>query len=174
MTGARFDARFDALKGWLTDVLPAPMAAIAPASSDASFRRYFRVTLAESVPVVACPQPVATLIAMDAPPQQEDCRPYVSIARLLAEAGVHAPAIIAADLKHGFLLTTDLGTKMYLDALDAGAMAAIGAGSTSVSHPFNASNRASERAPVIGRGAKTFRLECEILAFASSSVPRQT
>ena len=119
MTGARSDARLDALKAWLTAVLPAPMAAIAPASSDASFRRYFRVTLAESVTVADCPQRVATLIAMDAPPQQEDCRPYVSIAKLLAEAGVHAPAIIAADLERGFLLTTDLGTKMYLDALDA-------------------------------------------------------
>ncbi|HTR59679.1 MAG TPA: phosphotransferase [Casimicrobiaceae bacterium] len=94
------------------------MAAIAPASSDASFRRYFRVTLAEPVAISGRAARTATLMAMDAPPPQEDCRPYVTAAKLLAAAGVHAPVILAADLERGFLLTTDLGTRMYLDALD--------------------------------------------------------
>ncbi|HSS70721.1 MAG TPA: phosphotransferase [Casimicrobiaceae bacterium] len=94
------------------------MAAIAPASNDASFRRYFRVTLAEPVAIPGCAARAATLMAMDAPPPQEDCRPYVTAAKLLAAAGVHAPVILAADLERGFLLTTDLGTRMYLDALD--------------------------------------------------------
>jgi len=60
-----------------------------------------------------------TLIAMDAPPPHEDCRPIVRIAGLLAAAGVHAPAVLAQDLERGFLLLTDFGTTMYLDALDA-------------------------------------------------------
>jgi hypothetical protein len=56
---------------------------------------------------------------MDAPPPQEDCRPFVHVAALLGEAGVHAPRVLAQDLAQGFLLLTDLGTTMYLDALDA-------------------------------------------------------
>jgi N-acetylmuramate 1-kinase len=119
MSGARGDTRLDALCEWLAAVLPAPMAAIAPASSDASFRRYFRITLSDPVAVPGRSERAATLIAMDAPSPQEDCRPYVAIARLLAAASVHAPAVLAADLARGFLLLTDLGDRMYLDALDA-------------------------------------------------------
>jgi len=118
MTGAQRDVRLNALTAWLGSVLPAPMASIAPASSDASFRRYFRVTLSEPSVVRDRAERASTLIAMDAPPSQEDCRPYVAVAKLLASAGVHAPAILAADFERGFLLTTDLGTRMYLDALD--------------------------------------------------------
>jgi len=118
MTGAHRDVRLDALTAWLNSVLPAPMASIAPASSDASFRRYFRVKLSEPSAVADRAEPASSLIAMDAPPPQENCRPYVAVAQLLASAGVHAPAILAADLERGFLLTTDLGTRMYLDALD--------------------------------------------------------
>jgi aminoglycoside/choline kinase family phosphotransferase len=118
MTGAHRDVRLDTLTAWLGAVLPAPMISIAPASSDASFRRYFRVTLGEQVAVPDVQAPATTLIAMDAPPPQEDCSPYVAVAKLLASAGVHAPAILAADFERGFLLTSDLGTRMYLDALD--------------------------------------------------------
>jgi aminoglycoside/choline kinase family phosphotransferase len=113
------DARLAALSAWLTQVLPAPATSLVPASEDASFRRYFRLTLADAVAVPDRREPAATLIAMDAPPPQEDCRPYVAVAQLLAAAGVHAPAVLAADLERGFLLLTDLGTRMYLDALDA-------------------------------------------------------
>jgi len=79
---------------------------IAPASADASFRRYFRVTLLRS-----------TLIAMDAPPPQENCRPFVVVARLLRAAGVNAPEVLAEDLERGFLLLSDLGSTTYLAAL---------------------------------------------------------
>jgi N-acetylmuramate 1-kinase len=112
------DARLAALSAWLAGVLPAPATALSRASEDASFRRYFRVTLAEPVAVPDRPERVGTLIAMDAPPPQENCRPYVAAARLLTAAGVHAPAVLAADLDRGFLLLTDLGTRTYLDALD--------------------------------------------------------
>jgi aminoglycoside/choline kinase family phosphotransferase len=77
--------------------------ALAPASADASFRRYFRVTPEGSW------RGHATLIAMDAPPPMENCAPYLHVAGLLAEAGVHAPEILAADLERGFVLMTDLG-----------------------------------------------------------------
>src|SRR6185503_6894275 len=60
-----------------------------------------------------------SLIAMDAPPPQEDCRPFVHVAHLLAQAGVHAPRVLASDLARGFLLLTDLGTTTYAEALDA-------------------------------------------------------
>ena len=117
------DARLDALSRWLSSVLPAPAVGLAPASEDASFRRYFRVSLNEDI---ALPDGgerrgghARTLIAMDAPPPHENCQPFVRIAELLIGAGVHAPAVLASDLEHGFLLLTDLGTRTYLDALDA-------------------------------------------------------
>jgi N-acetylmuramate 1-kinase len=111
------DARFDALCAWLERVSPAPIQAIAPASADASFRRYFRVTLERETPLPGNGAFVRTLIAMDAPPPQENCRAYVTVARLLANADVHAPAVLAEDLQDGFLLLSDLGTRTYLQAL---------------------------------------------------------
>ena len=81
--------------------------ALEPASADASFRRYFRVRAAGR-----------SLIVMDAPPEHEDCRPFVRVAGLLAEAGVHVPRILAQDLAQGFLLLSDLGTTSYLQALN--------------------------------------------------------
>lgn len=112
------DSRLEALCAWLPKVLPTPMTAIAPASVDASFRRYFRVSLADPITVPDQSARAATLIAMDAPPEREDCGPYVMVAKLLAAAGVHAPAVLAMELQRGFLLLTDLGTRMYFDALD--------------------------------------------------------
>src|SRR5690348_14889716 len=108
------DARADALSQWLA-ALAAPVASIAPASSDASFRRYFRVTLASPWAAAA---DHATLIAMDAPPANEDCRPYVQVAGLLRDAGVHAPRVFAAELAQGFLLMSDLGPRTYASVLD--------------------------------------------------------
>ena len=114
-TTASADARLAALHEWLATVLQSGAFTLAPASADASFRRYFRVALAE--PVALAPD-ATTLIAMDAPPPQENCRPFVHVAALLAAAGVNAPAVHAQDLERGFLLLTDLGTTTYLDALD--------------------------------------------------------
>lgn len=103
------DSRRDALIAWLQRLsVRTEVGSLRPASADASFRRYFRVDAPGH----------GTLIAMDAPPDKEDVRPFVKVAQLLAEAGLHAPAIVAADLAQGFLLLTDLGTQTYLDALN--------------------------------------------------------
>ena len=102
------DSRSAALERWLAGQLPGKQFSLTPASEDASFRRYFRVRLPDG----------ATFVAMDAPPEKEDCRPFVHVAGLLARAGVHAPAVHAQDLAQGFLLLSDLGTRTYLPELD--------------------------------------------------------
>lgn len=99
------DVRLDALRAWLDTHLDSAYE-LAPASADASFRRYFRVTTASG-----------TSIAMDAPPPREDCRPFVKVAALMHEAGVHVPQVLAQDIERGFLLLTDLGATTYLKAL---------------------------------------------------------
>jgi len=98
--------RLDQLRNWAGARAGRPLENMVPASEDASFRRYFRVTW-----------PGGSLIAMDAPPAQEDCRPFVRVARLFREAGVNVPEIVAEDLARGFLLLTDFGASTYLDAL---------------------------------------------------------
>ena len=95
------------LERWLGNELKGARFSLAPASEDASFRRYFRATLEDG----------RTYVAMDAPPDQEDCRPFVHVARLLREAQVHAPEVFAQDLGRGFLLLADLGTRTYLQHL---------------------------------------------------------
>jgi N-acetylmuramate 1-kinase len=94
------------LTEWLHSLFPNENFAIAPASADASFRRYFRATFENR-----------TLIVMDAPPQHEDCRPFLHVARLFEEAGTHVPHVHAQDLEQGFLLLSDLGNTTYLQAL---------------------------------------------------------
>ncbi len=110
---AIIDARAAALSDWLGATLGSRAFELAPASADASFRRYYRVTPASEW------RGCATLVAMDAPPPMENCRPFVKVAAMLIEAGVHAPRVLAQDLDRGFLLLTDLGTTTYLAALDA-------------------------------------------------------
>jgi aminoglycoside/choline kinase family phosphotransferase len=78
------------------------------ASADASFRRYLRVQ---------APEHGTSFIVMDAPPPLEDVRPFQKVAGLIESAGLHAPRVLAADVEHGFLLLTDLGNRLYLDAL---------------------------------------------------------
>ena len=94
------------LLDWLSTVLPTAPARIAPASSDASFRRYFRVWYDGQ-----------TRIVMDAPPDKEDCRPFVAIAQALRGLGLNAPEVLAADFERGLLLLTDLGDRQYLAEL---------------------------------------------------------
>ena len=101
------DARLGSLEHWLARQFDGIAYQLAPASEDASFRRYFRARLADG----------RTYIVMDAPPPQEDCAPFVRVAQLLRDAGVHAPDVHAQDLAQGFLLLSDLGTTTYLDAL---------------------------------------------------------
>jgi aminoglycoside/choline kinase family phosphotransferase len=101
------DTRLAELHAWLAgNFFKANVFSLAPASADASFRRYFRVT-----------QNNNTWIAMDAPPPQEDCRPFVRVAALMREAGLHVPQIVAQDIERGFLLLSDLGTTTFLNGL---------------------------------------------------------
>lgn len=112
------DIRLQSLKVWLDEQLPAlfsahgwgavPPATLTAASSDASFRRYFRWEGAGR-----------TFIVMDAPPPQENCKPFVDIAHLLEKSGINVPKIYAEDLTQGFLLLNDLGRQTYLDVIDA-------------------------------------------------------
>ena len=93
-----------------------PLYSLAPASADASFRRYFRAVLDGAWSGAPGER---SLIVMDAPPAHEDCRPVIHVAQLLAAAGVHAPRVVASDVERGFLLLTDLGTTTFASALDA-------------------------------------------------------
>ena len=102
------DIRRRALDQWVGDWLGAPVSGEV-ASADASFRRYFRYRHGGR-----------TLVAMDAPPEQEDCRPFVDVAGRLARAGVAVPEILHQDLEQGFLLLTDMGRETWLTALDGG------------------------------------------------------
>jgi aminoglycoside/choline kinase family phosphotransferase len=103
------DSRRAAVESWLAAQLRGARFSLTPASVDASFRRYFRATLPDG----------RSYVVMDAPPDREDCRPFVHVARLLRAAGVHAPEVHAEDLARGFLLLGDLGTQTYLQELNA-------------------------------------------------------
>ncbi len=100
------DPRQQELIRWLTTDAALPVDRIEPASSDASFRRYFRVFSGQQ-----------TRIAMDAPPARENSEPFVRLAAWLEDLGLHAPRVLAADLERGFLLLTDLGSEQYLATL---------------------------------------------------------
>ncbi|UFP99709.1 aminoglycoside phosphotransferase family protein [Pseudomonas fitomaticsae] len=112
------DVRLQHLKVWLDEQLAilfadqgwgaVPPATLIAASSDASFRRYFRWEGAGR-----------SFVVMDAPPPQENCKPFVDIAFLLAKSGINVPKIYAEDLERGFLLLNDLGNKTYLDVIDS-------------------------------------------------------
>lgn len=102
--------RLERARRWVQDTLEVASVDLQPASTDASFRRYFRVRSDE--------RPGETKILMDAPPEKEDCEPYLAVTRLLEGAGVHVPAIHAQEPGSGFLLLEDLGTCCYLDELD--------------------------------------------------------
>lgn len=106
------DDRQQQLNTWLSKALSGVNFRLTVASADASFRRYFRVHLAN--PYLEN----QTLIAMDAPPPQEDCTPFVKIAKQFLEAGLNVPKVIAQDLASGFLLLSDLGNDTYLQHLD--------------------------------------------------------
>jgi aminoglycoside/choline kinase family phosphotransferase len=100
--------RLAALQRWVSEVLGSQPSSIEPASSDASFRRYFRVM-----------HDGRSWIVMDAPPDKEDCEPFVRIAGAMHAVGLHVPVVHAEDHAQGFLLLDDLGTTSYLDVLNA-------------------------------------------------------
>lgn len=104
----RSDPRLQQLERWLQRLFGANDFMLTTASADASFRRYFRVTRHGD-----------TLIAMDAPPDKEDMKPYIRIASMLVDVGVNAPRVTHSNLEEGFLLNSDLGSRTYLGELDA-------------------------------------------------------
>ncbi|WP_336356730.1 aminoglycoside phosphotransferase family protein [Pseudomonas granadensis] len=111
------DVRLQHLKVWLDEQLvnlfaqqgwgTVPPATLTAASSDASFRRYFRWEGGDR-----------SFVVMDAPPPQENCKPFVDIAFLLAKSAINVPKIYAEDLELGFLLLNDLGNQTYLDVIN--------------------------------------------------------
>jgi N-acetylmuramate 1-kinase len=104
------DARLALIREWLSRDLRLAPERLEPASSDASFRRYFRAF---------CPG--STYIVMDAPPEKEEVRPYLQVARLLESLGAHVPHVHASDVGRGLLLLEDLGNTLYLERLSNGA-----------------------------------------------------
>lgn len=103
--------RIGQIQGWLAKQLPGQHFSMAPASADASFRRYFRITFDDG----------KTAIVMDAPPAHEDVRPWLQVQQLFLAAGAHVPEVLAQDREQGFLLLSDLGAATYLTALNHGA-----------------------------------------------------
>jgi hypothetical protein len=109
-TNDNADPRLQRLERWIAGLPGPPIERIAPASADASFRRYFRVHRGGG-----------TQIAMDAPPERESLDAWLRVVRILAATGVHVPSVIAADSEQGFVLMGDLGRQHYLEALGQGA-----------------------------------------------------
>ncbi len=102
------DARRQQVESWLSVIPGVDVGSLRAASEDASFRRYFRVAT-----------DAGTAIVMDAPPPQEDTRPFIRIAGYLESIGVNAPRVLAANEDDGILLLSDLGSTPYLADLDA-------------------------------------------------------
>ena len=101
------DQRQQALQQWVTQQLGRDDVALTPLANDASFRRYFRLRWDKQ-----------SLIAMDSPPDKEDCGPFVQLSNIFTQQGLHVPKIIAAELTQGFLLLTDLGDRLYFNELN--------------------------------------------------------
>jgi aminoglycoside/choline kinase family phosphotransferase len=99
-------SREQQMMNWLQQTLGMSVDSLLPASSDASFRRYFRLQ-----------HNAETFIVMDAPPDKEDCSPYIKVSAMLDKLGLHVPRVLETDRQQGFLLLTDLGSQLYLDAL---------------------------------------------------------
>jgi N-acetylmuramate 1-kinase len=119
--------RLEALTQWLNTVLnvhngaaPAIEFQLTPASSDASFRRYFRLRITPSRhnKTALAARMAPSLIVMDAPPEKEKTQPFVTISTLLTEIGLNAPRILAQNAEQGFLLLSDLGCQEYLGILN--------------------------------------------------------
>jgi len=130
------DVRRDAAQAWADRELRGAVTLTA-ASADASFRRYFRATLADG----------RSFIVMDAPPEREDCRPFVRVAAMLREAGVNVPQVLAQDLGQGFLLLTDLGTRTYLEEINEQNATPLFADATDALLRWQLATRAGELPP---------------------------
>lgn len=108
------DERLVRLQHWLKNGLGLDDYQIAPASADASFRRYFRVSWGDQSRVV-----------MDAPPDKEDTGPFIGIAAQFRKLGLNVPEVLEQDAANGFLLLTDLGSRDYLSILDERNVASL-------------------------------------------------
>ena len=107
--------RHQAFNGWLQSIAARHglrADTLAPASADASFRRYLRVEAQQG-----------SLIIMDAPPPQEDVRPFVQVAQFIRDAGLNGPRVLESDAQQGFLLLSDLGRELYLGRLQSASAA---------------------------------------------------
>lgn len=144
------DGRLKALSYWLKVSLGLPVKALEPISNDASFRRYFRVAIGE-----------ASFVAMDAPPAQEDVRPFIKIAHLLHRASVHVPQIYHRDLEQGFLLLSDLGTANYLSRLNEKTVDALYADAMEILVTLQ-KNVALEDCPLPPYGPSLLRRELDL------------
>ena len=105
-------ARHAAFDAWLAPLVAANgllPASLRPASADASFRRYLRIDTTT---------PGSSCIVMDAPPDKENCAPFVQVQALMQQAGLNVPRILAFDATHGFMLLSDLGPHTLMQALD--------------------------------------------------------
>jgi len=101
--------RLSQLQQWLENLSENTYTNLQPASADASFRHYFRVTNTQNH---------KTYVVMDAPPDKEDCSPFIQVTDLIRNVGVNAPNIISMDTQQGFLLLDDLGCTPYLEKLN--------------------------------------------------------
>lgn len=104
------DERFELMQDWLeslSEIKRGNFSQPNPASSDASFRRYFRIKSDDT-----------SLIIMDAPPENESCDAFIAVSKQLSSIGLNVPEVLAQDLTLGFLLLTDLGTQTYLSVLN--------------------------------------------------------
>ncbi|WP_404300926.1 aminoglycoside phosphotransferase family protein [Alicycliphilus denitrificans] len=104
-------ARQSAFQAWLAPLAAAHRllpASLRPASADASFRRYLRLDAQDG----------SSRIVMDAPPDKEDCRPFVHVQGLMQAAGLPVPRVLAWDEAHGFMLLSDLGHQTAIERLD--------------------------------------------------------
>lgn len=103
------DVRSLQLNNWLKNTIP--HFELQPLKGDASFRRYFRVVVGDT-----------SYVVMDAPPERENCVPFVAIAKTLRSMGLVTPQIYASDLTQGFLLLSDFGNSLFLDVLNEDTM----------------------------------------------------
>jgi len=109
--------RIEQIKNWLEDELQAEIKSFAPASNDASFRRYFRVVFHNRITEQAAG---LSFIVMDAPPEKENIAPFIDIASCIEKTGVHVPHLYAINRTSGFILMSDLGNTAYLSLLASG------------------------------------------------------
>ena len=126
------DSRLGDLTRWVFEDLGFAGGRIEPASADASFRRYFRVTRGEDAYIV-----------MDAPPEKEGLGPFLSVARSLLGMGLNVPVVLAKDPKRGFLLLSDLGKRQYLDELVDAAVDGLYADALDALSVMQAADRAA-------------------------------